>query len=152
METFYTIGDAASELGVPASTLRFYEKKGLLPHLGRTPGGIRMFTEDDLEWVRFVERLKDSGMPLGEIRRFVDLYLAGDATIEERRQIIHARRDAIDEEIRQLELARDFITYKCWFYDTASERGTCDVPRNMPDDELPPKIRAIKRRCRISRY
>ena len=48
MSKLYTIGDASRVLGMPASTIRFYGKNGLLPHMGRTESGIRMFTEDDL--------------------------------------------------------------------------------------------------------
>ena len=42
--------------------------------------------------------------------------------------------------------------YKCWYYDVASESGTCDTPRNMPYDELPERIQRIKDKCRINRY
>ena len=152
MEQLYTISEAARRLGLPASTIRFYDKRGLLPHVSRTDGGIRMFTEDDLEWLRFIERLKVSGMPIAEIKEYVDLYLEGDGTIERRREIVHARRDDIDARLARLRLARDFIEYKCWFYDVAHESGTTDTPRNMPPDELPPKIRAIKKKCRINKY
>lgn len=152
MGKMYTIGDAAEELGMPASTIRFYEKNGLIPGMQRSGGGIRLFDEDDLEWMRFVERLKVSGMPIKEIREYIGLYLQGDATIEERRRIVYERRDAIDRQLEELKLARDFIEYKCWYYDVASESGTCDTPRNMPTDELPENIRRIKSKCRINRY
>ena len=112
MDRLYTIGDASAELGIPASTLRYYDKRGLFPNMARSQGGIRMFTDDDLEWARFIERLKASGMPLAEIRHFIDLYREGDSTIEERRRIVHERRDLIDQEIADLRLARDFIDYK----------------------------------------
>lgn len=152
MARMYTIGDAAAELGMPASTIRFYEKNGLVPNMQRSSGGIRLFGEDDLEWMRFVERLKASGMPIKEIRTFIDLFQQGDATIEERRRIIHKRRDAVERQIAELELTREFIEYKCWFYDVAAEAGTCDVPRNMPADEMPERMRQIKERCGISQY
>ena len=84
----YTIGDAAKELGIPASTLRYYDKEGLLPHTSRSGSGIRMFTEDDFEWVRFIERLKLSGMPIKEIKSYIDLYEQGDATLPQRRELI----------------------------------------------------------------
>ena len=152
MGKLYTIGDAAAELDMPASTIRFYEKNGLIPNQQRTSDGRRLFDEDDLEWMRFVERLKVSGMPIKEIREYIQLYLQGDATIEERRRIVYERRDAIDEQLAQLKLARDFIDYKCWFYDVASESGTCDTPRTMPDEDLPDRIKRIKAKCRINRY
>lgn len=148
----YTIGDVAAKLEMPASTIRFYEKNGLIPNQQRSSDGRRLFTEDDLEWMRFVERLKVSGMPIKEIREYIKLYMEGDDTIEERRRIVYERRAAIDKQLEDLKLARDFIDYKCWFYDVASESGTCDTPRNMPYDELPDKIRRIKDKCRINRY
>ena len=152
MDELYTIGDAAAKLGMPASTIRFYEKNGLIPNQRRTSDGRRLFDEDDLEWMRFVERLKVSGMPIKEIREYIRLYTEGDSTIEERRRIVYARREAIDKQLEELKLARDFIDYKCWFYDVASESGTCDTPRNMPYEELPDDIKRIKAKCRINRY
>ena len=152
MYRMYTIGDAADLLGMPASTIRFYEKSGHIPNQRRSSDGRRLFDEDDLEWMRFVERLKVSGMPIKEIRAYIDLYLEGDATIEERRRIVYERRAAIDAQLAELQLARDFIEYKCWYYDVARESGTCDTPRNMPYDELPEDIKRIKDKCRINRY
>lgn len=152
MARMYTIGEASEVLGMPASTIRFYEKNGLVPNMQRTGSGIRLFGEEDLEWMRFVERLKASGMPIKEIRAFIELYQQGDSTIEERRHILYERRVAIDRQIAELQLARDFIEYKCWFYDVASEAGTCDVPREMPPEEMPEDMRRIKERCGISRY
>ena len=152
MEKLYTIGDAAAELGMPASTIRFYEKNGLIPNQQRSSDGRRLFDEDDLEWMRFVERLKVSGMPIKEIREYIDLYLQGDATIEERRRIVYERRAAIDAQLEELMLARDFIDYKCWYYDVARESGTCDTPKNMPYEELPEDIKRIKAKCKINRY
>ena len=152
MSGLYTIGDAAAKLGMPASTIRFYEKNGLIPNQQRSSDGRRLFDEDDLEWMRFVERLKVSGMPIKEIREYIRLYMKGDTTIEERRRIVYERREAIDKQLEELQLARDFIEYKCWSYDVASESGTCDTPRGMPFDELPEDIKRIKAKCRINRY
>ena len=152
MDKIYTIGEAAAELGMPASTIRFYDKNGLFPDVARSQGGIRVFTEDDLEWARFIERLKVSGMPIKEIREYIELYRQGDSTIEERRRIVNERREAIKEQLDDLKLALDFITYKCWYYEVAAESGTCETPKNMPLDELPDDIRRIKAKCRINRY
>jgi DNA-binding transcriptional MerR regulator len=152
MDMLYTIGEAAEALDMPATTIRFYDKNGLLPNVSRTGGGVRLFDEDDLEWMRFVERLKASGMPIREIREYIQLYLAGDATIEARRQIVYERKAAIERQLEELELARDFISYKYWYYDVAAESGTCDTPRNMPMEELPDDIRRIKEKCQINRY
>ena len=50
----YTVGEMAQKLGVPASTLRYYDKEGLLPFVERSSGGIRMFRENDFEWLQII--------------------------------------------------------------------------------------------------
>ncbi len=148
----YTIGDAAKKLGVQPSTLRYYDKEGLLPNMERSSGGARMFTEDDLDWFHFIEKLKMSGMPIKEIKHYVDLYMQGDSTLEERRQLVQDRRQHVEQEMKELQDTLDFITYKCWYYDEAVKAGTADAPKNMPPEEMPEKIREIKERCVAVRY
>ena len=143
----YTISEVSSMLDIPTSTIRYYDSRGLLAPLRRTSGGARVFTDDDIEWLGFIEKLKASNMSLNEIKEYLSLSAQGDATIEERRKIVYERKKAIERQLKQLQLAHDYITYKCWFYDKASEAGTCDVPSNMPPEEMPPTIRAIKERC-----
>ena len=148
----YTIKEASDITGIPATTLRYYDKEGLLPHMERSDGGMRMFTEDDFEWFRFIERLKKSGMPIKEIKEFIDLYEQGDSTIEQRRDLIHARKKEVERQMEELQETLDFITYKCWFYDEAAKAGTTKVPQTMPLKDMPPKIREIKERCGINKY
>ena len=66
---FYTIGEMARKLNVAPSTLRYYDKEGLLPFVERSSGGIRMFKDEDMEWLRLLGCLKKAGMPLREIGR-----------------------------------------------------------------------------------
>lgn len=54
----YTVGEMAELLGVTASTLRYYDKEGLLPFVERSPGGIRMFRDSDIEWLRVIGCMK----------------------------------------------------------------------------------------------
>ena len=61
---FYTIGEMAQKLNVAPSTLRYYDKEGLLPFVERSSGGIRMFKDEDMEWLRLLGCLKKAGMPL----------------------------------------------------------------------------------------
>ena len=69
----YTIGEMAKRLGVPASTLRYYDKEGLLPFVERSAGGIRVFRESDFEWLRIIECLKKTGMSIKNIREYIEL-------------------------------------------------------------------------------
>lgn len=148
-ERFYSIGEVADILGLSASTLRFYDKKGMLPDVSRSEGGIRRFSDADVDWLRMIEHLKMSGMTIAEIQDYIELFKQGDASIEARRQLVHNRRDEIMRQIKELQETLSFINYKCWYYDTAAEAGTCDVPRNMPEEEMPPEIAGILERCSI---
>lgn len=65
----YTVGETAKMLGVPASTLRYYDKEGLLPFVARSSGGIRQFRESDIEWLRVVGCMKRAGMSIKDIRQ-----------------------------------------------------------------------------------
>ena len=57
----YTVGEIAKKIGVAPSTLRYYDKEGLLPFVERSDGGIRMFKDADLEWLSIIECLKKNG-------------------------------------------------------------------------------------------
>ena len=65
----YAIGEMAKMLGVPASTLRYYDKEGLLPSVARSSGGIRQFRESDIEWLRVIGCMKKAGMSIKDIRQ-----------------------------------------------------------------------------------
>lgn len=65
----YTIGEMAKMLGIPASTLRYYDKEGLLPFVVRSSGGIRQFRESDIEWLRVIGCMKKAGMSIKDIRQ-----------------------------------------------------------------------------------
>ena len=81
---FYTVGEMAKKLNVAPSTLRYYDKEGLLPFVERSGGGIRMFKDSDFEWLSIIECLKKTGMPIKEIKHFIDWCIEGDSTIDQR--------------------------------------------------------------------
>ena len=78
----YTVGEMAQKLGVPASTLRYYDKEGLLPFVERSSGGIRMFRENDFEWLQVIRCMKKAGMSIKDIRQYIELSMQGDDTID----------------------------------------------------------------------
>ena len=77
----YTVGEMAKMLDVPASTLRYYDKEGLLPFVARSSGGIRLFQDSDLEWLRVIGCMKKAGMSIKDIRQYIELAMqAGYST------------------------------------------------------------------------
>ena len=138
----YTVGEMARETGIPASTLRFYDKEGLLPFVERTGGGIRMFTDADREALTVIECLKRSGLSIREIRSFMEMCSRGDESLGERRALFEARRDAVREEIDRLQRTLDVLEYKCWYYETAEATGAEEAVRALPGNEIPEEVRA----------
>lgn len=133
----YTIGEMARKMNIAPSTLRYYDKEGLLPFVERSGGGIRMFKESDMEWLSMIECLKKTGMSIKGIKTFIDLCLEGDATIHERLQLIRRQRDAVQEQIRQLNQTLLRLNYKEWYYETAETAGTCAVHQTLTRDDIP---------------
>lgn len=144
----YTIGEMAKQLGVPASTLRYYDKEGLLPFIDRSSGGIRIFKDSDYEWLQIIECLKKTGMSLKDIRDFILMAMQGDDTIDMRLSLIIKQREAVKKQIDELNETLATLDFKCWYYETAKKAGTTDVPRNMQESELPEQYRAIRQKLR----
>lgn len=144
----YTVGEMAKRLGVPASTLRYYDQEGLLPFVERSSGGIRMFKDVDYEWLQIIECLKKTGMHLKDIREFVLMAMQGDETIEPRLELIKKQREAVKAQMEELNQTLNTLDFKCWYYETAKEAGTTDVPRRMTLDQLPEQFREVRRRLR----
>lgn len=96
----------AKMLEVPASTLRYYDKEGLLPFVERSPGGMRMFQEKDFEWLQVIGCLKKAGMPLRDIRVYIELAMQGDDTIGERLALFEHQREVLREQMEQLDAAQ----------------------------------------------
>lgn len=107
--TGYTIDEAAARMGISKHTLRYYEREGLLPEIAKAANGHRRYTDDDLGWVRFLQLLRGTGMPIAEMKDFVALTWAGDHTVADRvavleryRTELRARMEADKEHLRFL--------------------------------------------------
>ncbi|MGN0106897.1 MAG: MerR family transcriptional regulator, partial [Hominilimicola sp.] len=108
-------------------------------------GGIRMFKDKDFEWLFVIECLKKTGMPIKDIKSFIDMAVAGDETINERLDLIKKQRDSVLRQIKELQGTLDILNYKCWYYETAKTTGTTSVPRNMSIEEVPEELRDARR-------
>lgn len=144
----YTVGEMAQKLGVPASTLRYYDKEGLLPFVERSSGGIRMFRESDFEWLQVIRCMKKAGMSIKDIRQYIELSMQGDDTIDTRLEMFRHQREVLTQQIQQLQHTLETVEYKCWFYEAAKAAGTVDVPSAMTDADVPEQFRAIRQELR----
>mgnify|MGYP002508274288 FL=1 len=145
---FYTVGEIAKKLNVAPSTLRYYDKEGLLPFVERSDSGIRMFKDSDMEGLRVIECLKRTGMPIKDIKVFIELCQLGDATINERLALIDKQRETVLEQQKQLQETLDTLNYKHWYYETAAKAGTCAVHDLMTDADIPEDLRTAYQRLK----
>ena len=99
---FYTVGEMAKILNTTPSTLRYYDKEGLLPFVERSESGIRMFKDSDYEWLLVIDCLKNTGMGIKDIKRFIEMVIAGDSTIKERLQMIIRQRESVKEHMEKI--------------------------------------------------
>ena len=104
-----TIKDASRITGLSQDTLRFYEKAGMIPAVQRT-NGIRDYSEIDLRWISLAKSLRNAGLPVESVARYVSLYTAGDSTLTERMQLLSEtgqtlllQRKLLDETILRMD-------------------------------------------------
>ena len=112
----YTIQDVSKKTGLTAHTLRYYEKEGLITGVERSQGGIRQYTDEDLERLGLIRCLKNTGMSIQEIARFVQLTHEGDHTLEERVERLREHREKVRERMAEMQEHLDKVTWKLNFF------------------------------------
>lgn len=112
----YSIGEFAKIVGVTTSTLRYYEKEGLLtPH--RNENNLREFTDHDIGWVQFLLHLKGSGMSMTDLKQYTKWRAMGEATIPERLDLLEKRKRLVEQEMLALQQNLDILNRKVEFYE-----------------------------------
>jgi len=112
-----SIKQFAKKTGVSEYTLRFYEKEGVLPFVERNKNGNRIYDEQNFEWIYFIISLRETGMPLSEIKRYAKLFKQGDSTISERKQMMLEHKTKAEEQLTQILKHLERINYKLALYD-----------------------------------
>lgn len=112
----YSIKDVSEKTGLSAHTLRYYEREGLLSGVERTSGGFRQYSDADLEALWLICCLKNTGMSLQEITRFVNLAREGDGTLRQRLEMLEAHRDDVIARMREMQRYLDKVNRKIDFY------------------------------------
>ena len=131
----YSIGEVAEKLNLPKSTIRYYDKEGLIPFVERKESGIRMFAESDISMLQVIECLKSTGLSIKDIKRFSEWCQKGDQTLQERYELFLESRKNVKEQMVELQKTLKLIEHKCWYYETALEAGTESIHKNKSDDD-----------------
>ncbi|MEU9072845.1 MerR family transcriptional regulator [Streptomyces sp. NPDC048109] len=119
-----SIGEVAERTGLSVHALRFYEREGLLVGpVRRTSGGRRRYTSLDVDWLLICVKLRESGMPLADLKHFAELVRHGPGNEAERLRLLDAHRQRVDAQIQALEECRSVITWKVGVYAEHLARG-----------------------------
>jgi len=146
---YYSIGEVAHTTGIAISTLRYYDREGMFPNMERSNGGIRVFSDMEIETIKIIECLKTSGLSIKDIKQFLDWCQEGDSSLQKRRDMFDERLKAVKSQMEELQKTTNVIKYKCWYYETALSAGTEEVLKNMPIEEMPEEILNYKRNARL---
>ena len=140
----YTIGQVSKMVNLPTTTLRFYESSGLLPEVNRNPSGQRVFTAEDLARLDVIECLKNSGMQLTDVKRYIDCCLEGDGSLEERLELIKAQAQQLREHVRLLQKSMESLRHMICYYEEALAAGTEAALQGKSYDEVYAEVKARK--------
>ncbi len=113
----FTMKAVCEKTGMTYETLKFYCNQGLVPHVKRDAGNRRVFDERDVAWIESLGCLKRCGLSIQEMRYYVQLCLQGEASIPERKKILAQKRQALVEQIAQLQGAVAYVDQKQAFYE-----------------------------------
>ncbi|MEZ5091512.1 MerR family transcriptional regulator [Nocardioides sp.] len=121
--TSYTIAEAADLTGLTAHTLRYYERDGLMLHaVDRSSSGHRRYTDLDLHWLELLSRLRATGMPIREMRRYAALVRSGAGNEQERLDLLREHRRRVLEQLAEVQEHLGAIDRKIGIYLDAVER------------------------------
>ena len=136
----YTIKEVAEKMDISEHTLRFWAKSGFFPFVKRSQNNIRQFSDNDLEWVKIVKCLRSVGTENKAIKRYIDLCIVGDSTIEERYKIILDTKEKALMQMDELKKQLAILEYKENFYKNLIKNNLKDTwnPMNSvtPNDKV----------------
>ena len=120
----YSISQAAAMMGTTPSTIRYYDKNGLLPFVKRDQNGRRAFVDNDFNFLKVINCLKKSGVPVKDIAGFINLCMQVDQTLAERYDYLDQEETVIEAKVAELQEQLDFLRFKKWYYKTSLQAGT----------------------------
>jgi DNA-binding transcriptional MerR regulator len=116
VDSTLAISDAARKSGISAHTLRYWERAGLIQPVTRNGSGHRRYADEDLDRIRFLTKLRATGMPIRQVRMYAELLNGGDETNEERLALLEAHRKAVQARLEETASHLELIDWKIDLY------------------------------------
>lgn len=92
-----TISEVSKKYNLTQDTIRYYEKIGLLPQIPRNKNGIRNFDEESCRWIEFIKCMRNAGMEIEILIKYVTLFRQGKDTVKERKELLEEQRKKLLE-------------------------------------------------------
>lgn len=140
-----SIRDMAKRSGFSAHALRYYERAGLIRHVARHASGHRRYSAADIAWLEFLQRLRATGMPIRQMKRFADLRYQGDATAAPRREMLEVHKALVAQRIATLSECLQVLTDKIAHY-RVIERRAAKTNSRRTHKETQPDAKPIRSR------
>jgi len=137
----YTIGQVSEMIGLPISTLRYYDKMGLFPHMKRV-SGVRQFSDTEVDALRIIACLKKSGLEIKYIKQFMDWCVLGRDTYPQRKALFEKQIETVETEIDRMNHVLTLLKYKRWYYTQAILDGNEERLQTIQSEDIPEEIRA----------
>lgn len=113
----YSMKETCNATGLTYDTLKFYCNKGLIPNVKRDKNNYRIFDDNDIAWIKSLSCLKNCGMSIAEMKKYLSLCLKGESSIPERKIILDAKLRELEHKIKEIQKSIDYIHWKHNFYD-----------------------------------
>jgi DNA-binding transcriptional MerR regulator len=123
---YFSIKQVSEKTALPSHVLRYYEKEGLLPSISRSRNGVRRYTEHDLEWLGLICCLKNTGMPIKQIKNFVELSLQGDKTLKKRCDLLLEHKKTVENQIAEMQKHLQKVIHKIAYFTGEYEKAKAD--------------------------
>ena len=127
-----TVAQMGDLVGISGHTLRYYERAGLIQATDRTSGNQRRYHAADVEWVRFLLRLRQTGMSISGMREYARLRALGDSTLEARLEMLTEHSRGIEQQLRALQDNQEALRQKTAIY--RDQIAARDKDRNSQHD------------------
>ena len=112
-----TIAEVSKKYGLTQDTIRYYEKIGLIPPVPRNSSGIRNFDERSCGWIEFIKCMRNAGLSIEVLTKYVELFNEGKSTLKERKELLIGQREKLLEKQEDIKKTLDRLNYKIELYD-----------------------------------
>ena len=112
-----TIAEVSKKYGLTQDTIRYYEKIGLIPPVPRNSSGIRNFDERSCGWIEFIKCMRNAGLSIKVLTKYVELFNKGKSTLKERKELLIGQREKLIEKQEDIKKTLDRLNYKIELYD-----------------------------------